>query len=93
MVKATWNGATLADSDGTVIFEGNHYFPRDSVDSALLRDSDTTTMCPWKGVAHYYHLEIDGSENRNAAWYYPDPKPAAAEIRDRIAFCKGVKVS
>jgi uncharacterized protein (DUF427 family) len=92
MVKATWNGATIAESDDTVIVEGNHYFPRESVAPALLRDSDTTTVCPWKGVAHYHHLEVDGSENRNAAWYYPDPKPAAAEIRDRIAFWKGVAV-
>ena len=93
MVKATWNGATIADSDETVIVEGNHYFPRASVDAALLRDSDTITICPWKGVAHYHHLEVAGSENRNAAWYYPDPKPAAAEIRDRIAFWKGVAVN
>lgn len=93
MVKASWNGATIAESDDTVVIEGNHYFPRDSVDSTLLRDSDSTTVCPWKGSAHYYTLEVDGSENRNAAWYYPDPKPAAAEIRDRIAFWKGVAVS
>ena len=92
MVKATWNGATIAESDDTVIVEGNHYFPRDSVDASLLRDSDSTTICPWKGTAHYHHLEVAGSENRNAAWYYPDPKPAAAEIRDRIAFWKGVAV-
>ena len=92
MVKAIWNGATIAESDETVIVEGNHYFPRESVDESLLRDSDTTTICPWKGTAHYHHLEVHGSENRNAAWYYPDPKPAAAEIRDRIAFWKGVQV-
>ncbi len=92
MAKATWNGATIADSDDTLVVEGNHYFPRDSVDASLLRDSDATTVCPWKGTAHYYTLEVDGSENRNAAWYYPDPKPAAAGIRDRIAFWKGVQV-
>jgi uncharacterized protein (DUF427 family) len=92
MVKAVWNGATIAESDDTVVVEGNHYFPRDSVDASLLRDSDSTTICPWKGVAHYHHLEVDGWENRNAAWYYPDPKPAAAEIRGRIAFWKGVTV-
>lgn len=92
MVKASWNGATIAESDDTIVIEGNHYFPRDSVDSTLLRDSDSTTVCPWKGTAHYYTLEVDGSENRNAAWYYPDPKPAAAEIKDRIAFWKGVEV-
>ena len=92
MVKASWNGATIAESDDTVVIEGNHYFPRDSVDAALLRYSDSTTVCPWKGTARYYTLEVAGSENRNAAWYYPDPKPAAAEIRDRIAFWKGVAV-
>ena len=92
MVKATWNGATIADSDDTLIVEGNHYFPRDSVDAALLRDSATTTVCPWKGVAHYYGLEVDGAENPNAAWYYPDPKPKAEQIRDRIAFWHGVEI-
>jgi uncharacterized protein (DUF427 family) len=92
VVKATWNGATIADSDDTVIVEGNHYFPRDSVDAALLRASDTTTICPWKGTAHYHTLAVAGAENRDAAWYYPDPKPAAAGIRDRIAFWKGVEV-
>ena len=92
MVKAVWNGATLAESDDTVIVEGNHYFPRAAVDAALLRPSDTHTICPWKGTASYYSLVVDGAENRNAAWYYPDPKPAAAEIRDRIAFWKGVQV-
>lgn len=92
MVKASWNGATIAESDDTLVIEGNHYFPRESVDATLLRDSDSTTVCPWKGIAHYYTLEVDGSENRNAAWYYPDPKPAAAGIKDRIAFWKGVEV-
>lgn len=92
MVKAIWNGATLAESDDTVVVEGNHYFPPDSVDSALLRPSDSTTGCPWKGTAHYHHVVVDGAENRNAAWYYPEPKQAAAEIRGRIAFWKGVEV-
>jgi uncharacterized protein (DUF427 family) len=92
MVKAVWNGATIAESDDTVLVEGNHYFPRDSVDAALLRPSDTHTICPWKGTASYYSLVVDGAENRNAAWYYPDTKPAAAERRDRIAFWKGVQV-
>jgi uncharacterized protein (DUF427 family) len=93
MTKAVWNGATIAESNDTVIVEGNHYFPRDSVDAAYLRDSATTTVCPWKGTAHYHTLSVDGTENTNAAWYYPDPKPAAAEIRDRVAFWKGVEVS
>lgn len=92
MTKAIWNGATVADSDGTVVVEGNHYFPRESVDASLLRHSDTHTTCPWKGQASYYTLAVDGAENRDAAWYYPDPKPAAAEIKDRIAFWKGVQV-
>jgi uncharacterized protein (DUF427 family) len=92
MVKASWNGATIAESDDTVVVEGNHYFPRASVDAAMLRDSATTTICPWKGTAHYHNLVVDGVENGNAAWYYPDPEPAAAEIRDRIAFWKGVEV-
>jgi uncharacterized protein (DUF427 family) len=92
MVKATWHGATIAESDDTVVVEGNHYFPPEAVDATRLRPSDSTTRCPWKGVAHYHDLVVDGAENRNAAWYYPDPKPAAAEIRDRIAFWKGVEV-
>jgi uncharacterized protein (DUF427 family) len=92
MVEARWNGTVIARSDDTVVVEGNHYFPADAVDAALLVPSDTTTICPWKGTAHYYSLSVGGAENRNAAWYYPDPKPAAAEIKDRIAFWKGVEV-
>jgi uncharacterized protein (DUF427 family) len=92
MPKAIWNGATIADSDDTVIVEGNHYFPREAVDASVLRPSDTHTTCPWKGLASYYTLAVNGAENQDAAWYYPDPKPAAAEIRDRIAFWKGVQV-
>ena len=92
MVKASGNGGTIAQSDATVTVEGNHYFPPDSVDFDLLRPSETTTVCPWKGTAHYFHVVVNGDENRDAAWYYPEPKPAAAEIRDRIAFWKGVEV-
>lgn len=92
MVKAQWRGAVIADSDDTVVVEGNHYFPRDAVRADLLDDSATTTVCPWKGTAHYHSLRVDGEVNRDAAWYYPEPKPAAAEIRDRIAFWKGVEV-
>ena len=92
MVTARWNGAVIAQSDDTVVVEGNHYFPREAVDAALLRDSDSHMTCPWKGVASYYTLVVDGAENPNAAWYYPEPKPAAAEIKDRIAFWKGVEV-
>ena len=93
MVKASWNGATIAESDDTVIVEGNHYFPRDSVDASLLRDSDTTTICPWKGTAKYYTLEVGGKTNSDAAWYYPEPKSAAENIRGRVAFWKGVEVT
>ena len=92
MVEARWNGHVIARSDDTVTVEGNHYFPRESVDAAMLRPSDTTSVCPWKGTAHYHSLEVDGATNRDASWYYPEPKDAAAEIRDRIAFWKGVEV-
>ena len=92
MVKASWNGGVIAESEKTVVVEGNHYFPPDSVDFDLLRPSDTTTVCPWKGIAHYFNVVVNGDENQNAAWYYPEPKPAAADIRDRIAFWKGVAV-
>lgn len=92
MPKATWTGKVVADSDRCVVVEGNQYFPLDAVKKEFLRPSDHTTECPWKGTAHYYHLEIDGLRNENAAWYYPQPKPAAAEIKNRIAFWKGVKV-
>jgi uncharacterized protein (DUF427 family) len=92
MVKAVWNGAVIAESDDTVVVEGNHYFPPQAVDPSALRGSDTHTVCPWKGTASYYTLAVDGAENPDAAWYYPDPKPAAAEIKDRVAFWKGVEV-
>lgn len=92
MVQARWNGAVIADSDDTVIVEGNHYFPRDAVDAAVLSDSTTTSRCPWKGIAHYHHVTVDGQVNEDAAWYYPDPKEAAAAIKDRIAFWRGVEV-
>ena len=92
MVKATWNGAVIAESDATVVVEGNHYFPREAVDPAVLSDSATTTVCPWKGTAHYHSITVGGETNTDAAWYYPDPKPAAAEIKDRIAFWRGVVV-
>lgn len=93
MVKAVWNGAVLAESDDTVIIEGNHYFPANAVASEFLKPSGTTSICPWKGVAHYYTIAVGDAENPDAAWYYPEPKPAAAEIEGRIAFWKGVKIS
>jgi uncharacterized protein (DUF427 family) len=93
MATATWNGATIAQSDDTVIVEGNHYFPADAVRSEYLKSSDHTSICPWKGTASYYSLVVDGSENSDAAWYYPEPKPEAEQIRDRVAFWKGVEVT
>jgi uncharacterized protein (DUF427 family) len=93
MVQAVWNGQVIARSDDTVVVEGNHYFPEAALPSALLKPSDTTSVCPWKGTAHYYTLVVDGQENRDAVWYYPDPKPAAKEIKGRVAFWKGVKVT
>lgn len=92
MVKASWNGQVIAESDATVVVEGNHYFPAGSVRSELLESSSTTTICPWKGTAHYYTLVVGDKRNPDAAWYYPDPKPAAEEIRGRVAFWKGVQV-
>ena len=92
MTRATWNGTTIAESDDTVVVEGNHYFPADSVDRTLLRESDTHTVCPWKGTASYYTLVVDGAENVDAAWYYPEPKEAARQIAGRVAFWRGVTV-
>jgi uncharacterized protein (DUF427 family) len=92
MVKAVWNGETIAESDDTVVVEGNHYFPPEAVNKAYLKPSDHSSICPWKGTASYYTLAVNGKENPNAAWYYASPKPAAAEIRGRIAFWKGVTV-
>lgn len=92
-MKAIWNGQIIAESDDTVIVENNHYFPRESVRDDLVTSSDTHTTCPWKGVASYYTLQVDGKNNVDAAWYYPDPKPAAREIAGRVAFWKGVQVT
>lgn len=92
-MRANWRGRQIADSDDTVVVEGNHYFPADSVDRACLEPSDTHTTCPWKGVASYWHVVVDGQRNPDAAWYYPEPKPAAAQIRGRIAFWRGVTVT
>jgi len=92
MVKASWNGQVVAESEDTIVVEGNHYFPASSVRSEVLESSSTTTICPWKGTAHYYTLVVAGQKNYDAAWYYPEPKAAAAEIRGRVAFWKGVRV-
>jgi uncharacterized protein (DUF427 family) len=93
MPQAVWNGTVIAQSDHTVVVEGNHYFPLESVNSEFLRPSSHQTTCPWKGLAHYYSLEVEGQSNPNAVWYYPEPKDAAAEIKGKLAFWKGVKVS
>ena len=92
MAKATWNGETIAESDVFEVVEGNIYFPRDAVRSDVLRNSDTHTICPWKGTASYYTLAVNGKENPDAAWYYPDPKPEAANIAGHVAFWCGVQV-
>ena len=91
-MKATWHGATLAESDETVVVEGNHYFPGDSIRREYCSESDTHTTCPWKGEASYYDISVNGEMNKDAAWYYPDPKQAAANIKNRVAFWKGVVV-
>jgi uncharacterized protein (DUF427 family) len=92
MTTATWNGTVVADSDDIVTVEGNAYFPRDAVRDEVLRPSQTHTVCPWKGTASYFDLEVDGKVNRDAAWSYPTPKDAAREISGRVAFWKGVEV-
>jgi uncharacterized protein (DUF427 family) len=92
-VRAEWNGVVLADSDATVVVEGNHYFPHDSVDWTHLRATETHTICPWKGEASYYNVIAGGETNKDAAWFYLDPKEAAHEIKDHVAFWKGVQVT
>ena len=91
-MKATWNGAVLAESEETVVVEGNHYFPAESVNREHFRESRTHTTCPWKGVASYYDVLVGDEVNADAAWYYPDPKEAAKEIEGRVAFWRGVRV-
>jgi uncharacterized protein (DUF427 family) len=92
MAKATWGGKVIAESNACVVVEGNQYFPAEAVNREFLKPSAHTSECPWKGTAHYYSVEVGGMRNDNAAWYYPQPKAAAAEIKDRIAFWKGVRV-
>ena len=92
-MKAIWNEQVIAESDDTVVVEGNHYFPPESVKREFLQESDTTSVCPWKGTANYYTLEVDGQSNPDAAWYYADTKPEADQIRGRIAFWGGVQFS
>jgi uncharacterized protein (DUF427 family) len=93
MATATWNGKVIAQSDDTIVVEGNHYFPPESVTKDYLEPSDTHTTCPWKGEASYYTVVVDGQRNEDAAWYYPEPKEAAAQIRGYVAFWRGVTVT
>lgn len=92
MVQAVWNNQVIAESENTVVVEGNHYFPRDSVRQDVLRPSDTQTRCPWKGLASYFSLDVDGKVNPDAAWSYPEPKEAAENIKGHVAFWKGVDI-
>jgi uncharacterized protein (DUF427 family) len=93
MTTASWNGTVVAESDDIVVVEGNAYFPREAVRDEVLVASARTSVCPWKGTASYYSLHVDGETNEDAAWYYPEPKDAAAQIRGRVAFWKGVEIS
>jgi uncharacterized protein (DUF427 family) len=92
MTKAIWEGAVLAESDATVEVEGNQYFPPQAIKSAYFKPSDKHSTCPWKGLASYYHVEVNGKRNADAAWYYPEPKSAAQQIKDHVAFWKGVRI-
>ncbi len=91
-MRAIWNNQVIAESDATVVVENNQYFPLSSVNSSYLVNSAATSTCPWKGTASYYSLQVDGQTNPDAAWYYPAPKDAAAEIKDHVAFWRGVKI-
>lgn len=91
-MKAIWNGAVLAESDQTVVVEGNHYFPASALKREFFRDSTHHTECGWKGTCSYYHVEVDGKRNENAAWFYPAPKDAARQIAGHVAFWKGVQI-
>ncbi len=92
-MKAIWNDTVIAESDDTVVVEGNHYFPRESLKDEFVADSSTTSHCPWKGDASYYSIVVNGETNTDAAWYYPTPKSAASEIAGRVAFWRGVQVT
>jgi uncharacterized protein (DUF427 family) len=93
IATATWKGQVIAESDETEMVEGNHYFPPNSIKSEYFQPSAESSVCPWKGTASYYDVVVDGEVNRGAAWFYPDPKPAASNIKDHIAFWRGVTVS
>lgn len=91
-MKAIWNNQVIAESEKTIQIEGNHYFPADTIKKEFFKASDTHTTCPWKGIASYYHIEVNDEVNKDAAWFYPDTKPAAREIKDHVAFWRGVEV-
>ncbi|KQM82312.1 DUF427 domain-containing protein [Agromyces sp. Leaf222] len=91
-MQAIWNGTVIAESDDTVVVEGNHYFPRESIVDAHFASSENRSVCPWKGTASYFHVDVDGSRNPNAAWFYPTPHEAASEIAGHVAFWRGVEV-
>lgn len=91
-MKAIWNGQVIAESDDTIVIEGNHYFPEDALQKEFIKPSDTETVCHWKGTANYYSLEVDGKENVDAVWYYATPSELAKGIKGRVAFWKGVQV-
>ncbi|AYL97958.1 DUF427 domain-containing protein [Mucilaginibacter celer] len=92
-MKAIWNNQVIAESNDTIVVENNHYFPKESVKAEYLKETDVHTTCPWKGKASYYTLLVDGKENQDAAWYYPEPKEAATNITNYVAFWKGVKIT
>lgn len=92
-MKATWNGKVIAESNETRVIEGNHYFPPESINKEYFKESDTHTVCPWKGTASYYNVVVDGNENKDAAWYYPEVSELAKAIKGYVAFWKGVEVS
>ena len=92
-MKAIWNSTVVATSDATLVVEGNHYFPPDAIDKKYFKASKTTTICPWKGQASYYTLDVDGARNEDAAWYYRTPREAAADFKDYIGFWRGVEVT
>ena len=92
-MKAIWNGKIIAESNNTIIIENNHYFPADSINKEFFESSETSTACPWKGQASYYSINIDSAKNIDAAWYYPNPKAMAEEIKNYVAFWKGVEVT
>ena len=91
-MKAIWNGQIIAESNDTVVVENNHYFPEDTINKEFFQSSETHTVCPWKGTANYYSLEVDGKENKDAAWFYPTPSELAKNLKNYVAFWKGVEV-